>query len=691
MQMFAGHNAADSIDLSTIEGRTAASKRLAMLQEHVSRLAVAAKRARATGNMAEAGRCQHEMQEMGRRMGAIENALRSSSPLAGLGAFGSYNQFGTAMTYNRTADAELKLKRESLDKATDALRQKDAEIAGLVKQVRGNRAALDKAGALSIGKKSYLKGEIEELEKKIARAGTIRKDLLKKQEAARKEYEKALALARAPGKVVDNLEDKIADLKTQEARHKAGVDAAEKKLKDLKADLAKAGALSLAKKSYIKDEIERYEKIRRDQVKFLEQVRGKIRDLSGDLGKAKVYERVADQKADAAQGRTSVQLIKPGTFRMQAPAGTIAVTDIKTKVKVEGLNKQIAGLHQDMRELSGKIKEDVVAGKDGKGILILIQNLRGKSDSLRDVTYTRDVIIFGPNGARANRARADQARITATEIDIKQVEASRLPAGSKAALLAKLKEHLMGARGQLGSSQKAIASIAAGRVKTLPKLRQINPSALSNQKRQLALKPTAKAPDSALIALLAREFASAVPPIKGESPESYVLRLKRYVARGAIVAANTQTEGKSTAEAVKAAVKDVVVQDAPAIEEEARLQVSAPAGEQAVATTVNAAEAAIVQAAVEAAPEAMAEAPPPSESVAADIIAAPADANATPATASEVVAKLEAASAEGTADQAAVAAASEGEDEKPWYARPSGMVLIGVAALIGYKALTSRE
>jgi hypothetical protein len=41
-------------------------------------------------------------------------------------------------------------------------------------------------------------------------------------------------------------------------------------------------------------------------------------------------------------------------------------------------------------------------------------------------------------------------------------------------------------------------------------------------------------------------------------------------------------------------------------------------------------------------------------------------------------------------DEVAVAEASD-DEAKPWYSKPSGMVLIGIAAIIGYKALASKE
>ena len=687
MQMFAGFNAADQIDVTTLEGRTAAMQRMAMLAERIRHLSAAAMRAKAMGRAAEALRCQHEAQELGVRIRQMEMCLSMSSPLAG------FSGYGAAPAYSMSADADLKAKQNALDKATSAIKSTDTNIKKLIEEVSSLSKQLDRAGALDIGKKSYLKDEIKERETKINRLRDIRKDQLKKQEDAKKELEKASALARAPGQVAARLEVTIEDLKGQEARHQGGVAAADKKLKELRSDLDKAGALAISKKGFIKDEIERYEKVKREQTKFLEQVRAKIRDLSAELGKAKAYAQAKTTKAVTATRQVTV--VKTGAkAEVVKQQGGLAVRSVGDKVRVDGMNKQIAADTQALRELNESIRSGMKSGKDVKGLLILIDKARSKADTIRDVTFKRDSITLGVAGARAARARGDQNRVIGTEIELQSVKTSGISSLGRVAVIRKLEEHLKSARAALGHSQKEISSVAAGRVKALPKLRQVNPSVLTNQKRQLALKPNAPQPNDAMLKMLSQAFAAAVPPIKGEKPEDYVLRLKRYVARGAIVAANTQADGKPPVDAVKAAVKEVVVQDAPAIEEEARMKVTAPAGEEAVATAVNAAEATIVQAAVAAAPEAMAEAAPPSEQAAAEIVATPAEANAEAAPVSEVIEKISDVTVPGQEAAATTdtdAARVDDGENVPWYRRPSGMILIGVGALIGIKALTSKE
>ena len=117
------------------------------------------------------------------------------------------------------------------------------------------------------------------------------------------------------------------------------------------------------------------------------------------------------------------------------------------------------------------------------------------------------------------------------------------------------------------------------------------------------------------------------------------------------------------------------------VEEEAKNKVQAPAGEEVVAQTVDAATPAIVEAATAAQPELMAQ-------------AAPADSATTTDPNTQVVpTTVEGAVAEAKEETKEVEAASgtESEDTRPWYMKPSGMALIGVAALIGYKALASKE
>lgn len=687
MQMFAGFNAADQIDVTTLEGRTAAMQRMAMLAERIRHLSAAAMRAKAMGRTAEALRCQHEAQELGVRIRNMEMCLTMASPLAG------FSGYGAAPVYSRSADAEMKAKQEALDKATAAVVATDKSIKQLINEIDTMKRQLNAAGALDLGKKSYLKGEIEEREKKIARARDIRKDQLKKQEAAKKELEKATALATAPGQVAARLDDTIDGLKDHEKTLQGYIAGADKKLKELRADLEKAGVLDLAKKNYIKEQIELYSKRKSDYSKDLEKTRAKIRDLSAELSRAKTYAQAKQTKAITATRQVTV--VKTGakaeTVKQQ---GGMAVRSVGDRVRVEGFNKQIAADTQALRELNEKIRAGIKSGKDVKALLILIDKARSKADTIRDITFKRDTVTLGSAGARAARARGDQNRVIGTEVELQSVKTSGISSLGRTIVISKLEEHLKAARAALAQSQKEISSVAAGRVKKLPKLRQVNPSVLTNQKRQLALKPNAPQPNDAMLRMLSQAFAEAVPPIKGEKPEDYVLRLKRYVARGAIVAANTQADGKPAVDAVKAAVKEVVVQDAPAIEEEARMKVTAPAGEEAVATAVNAAEATIVQAAVAAAPEAMAEAAPPSEQAAAEIVATPAEANAEAAPVSEVIANISDVTVPGQEAAATTdtdAARVDDGENVPWYRRPSGMILIGVGALIGIKALTSKE
>ena len=650
------------IDFTSLEARTAAMRQLAMIEERIKNLTAASIKARRSGKMHEALAAQSEISDLGIRQRYIETGLSCVHPLAGFGAFG----------VTIAPSAQSVLNRETKEAAALSARRDDLleKRAKLSKDILSLKSQLSRAGALELGKKSHLKSEIEEAEKAHKRVDNELKELDKKIKGQIGDLKEAQVLATNPAGMAAQLEVKIASLAGMEKSRNATISALDNSIKDLKKDLDRAGAMDFAKKSYIKGQIEKKESAKAAEVKELGKIRSQLKDLLADLGRAKTYAQVASTKATTVVTPTKVV----------TATGLVKTLNTKDRLRVDSLATKIADLDKQADELYKRVSDRLKdKNADAKLIIALMESQRGKRMEIRALKFELDTLKSGAAAARGLRLQEDKDRIVRVKARIEEVKKSPLPLQVRVPLLKDLNDHLAKCESLVKASGLSnLLHVRKGIA--LPIWRKVSPSQLAARKRTLTLKPSAAAPSVDMVKALSAAFAQAIPPLKDEKPEDYVARLKLYVSRGAVVAANNVADGAPKQEAVATAVKEVVVQDAPALEEEAKNKVQAPAGEEVVAQHVDAATPAIVEAATVAAPELMAQAAP------ADSSAAAADPNV-----QVVPTTVEAATAEAQEENKEVIAPADGEDTRPWYMKPSGMALIGVAALIGYKALASKE
>lgn len=666
----------DHFDVSTLEGRTAAARTAAMIQERIRRVTGMLQQARAMGRQHEVVRCQHELAELAVRRDRILLALSSTPPLAGLAIAGG---FGAAMTSVPRAAMNV-------EEAEDRLREITSEIEDLDQQVQKIAASPRMTDRVKI--KSMRK---------------LRQQLLARQAEAVKGVKQAHNLAANPEGTAQAASEKMTQVMAEEGQLRARLPEFDKEIVDISKTI---NAAPLLRRAALRKKLEAKKNERAAFIKRITALAKESKALQATSTNANLYAKLK-QNAVRDLATSKVRPVVPGQ-RLQHVAHpglqtvksgeTVAVTP-KDKVRIDGLNRRIAAITSELRGLSEHIQAAVASGKDPKAVIVMIGKARSLSDTLRALTFQRDQISRGIVFARAERVRHDEARVYATQVDIRNVEQSNLPAAGKMLLLNNLGDYLRAVMAQLEESRRQISSVAAGKVMRLPRLREIGAGQLRNAKRQLALSPRAGRPSTAMIGALAVKFSQCLPPKPGESAEAYLLRIKRYVARGAVVAANAEAQGTPTATAVEEAVKDVVVNDAPAIEEEAAANVTAPAGEEAVASVVNENLDVVVAAATAVAPETMAavvspEVPQTQTELA---IEEQKDQPATAAVeelAAEVLAVETAQAAAPTTSVDAAPEASMGDANSapvPWYKTTKGMIGIGIVAFLGYRALTSEE
>jgi hypothetical protein len=657
---------APHIDLSSIEGRTAASTRAAMITAEIQKLTFALHAARARGHSHEVSHIERRIHGLMNERAHIFSALQHSNPLPGIGGFG--------MNFGASASAVAAKEQADVRRIDDRIRSLEAQKKKLQGEIAGFKKDLAKAGALNLGKKSYLKGEVDEREKAIGKINNEISELGKKRKTQFSQAKEATALAVQPAKVAADLKKKL-DLAQSEANRLGDqVRALTKSIEAFEKDLKSTSAIQIARRAYINKEIDKKRDQRSDVTKKLTKVTSEIKELSEKLGKAKTYSVVASSRQDAVA------------------AVSTAALPVNDRIKVQALESQLSTLEKEADELEKGINAGLKSGKDSTALLILLNKRRDLGDTIRAKLFERDEKAKGRLVALNNRLTLDRSRVQSMESRIRQVKASSLSDAAKKPLLGHFAERLQVAKSNVEGTEKQIKGFFTRKVVKFAPLRTVSANQLGVVKRQLALNPNARQPSKALLAALAARFAQSNPPQPGESAEQYLTRLKLYTARGAVVASNAIASGTAPATAVNEAVKDVVVNDAPALEQEAKSQVSAPAGEQAVATQVTNHEEVIVQAAAAAAPELMQTAMPVEavQAAAAEGASAAAAVTTDPAAAAQAE---DAAASPAAADGKAEITTSEEDagDEKPWYSKPSGMVLIGIAAIIGYKALASKE
>ena len=228
----------------------------------------------------------------------------------------------------------------------------------------------------------------------------------------------------------------------------------------------------------------------------------------------------------------------------------------------------------------------------------------------------------------------------------------------------------------------------------------------------MGLIPGATLPEPEYIRGLVQLIAGEVPRKAGETHIVYMMRLRRYAYRAAIRLANARYLYRNRPFDIKTlaqtAVKETVVTDAPALEQEAAENVFAPAGEQDAVAVVDAATdvsigtvasspasvdpgaAAVVAAA--STPEFVPSTPAQQASVQQAEDTLQQYDTAVPAAAAEPEVAASAESQTTVAPtEAAAEIATEEKDERPFYKRPVGMAAILIGAFIGYRALRGRD
>ena len=253
------------------------------------------------------------------------------------------------------------------------------------------------------------------------------------------------------------------------------------------------------------------------------------------------------------------------------------------------------------------------------------------------------------------------------------------------------------------------------------KLPKVTANLMSVTKNSVTLAPGATVPSAAAIQQLHSALRASVPKRSGETETLYEMRIRRYTYRAAVRLANYQqryvaTPGRFTpTQLVAATVKDTVKIDGPALEQESKSNVFAPAGEQIATREVDAAtgaKAAVIpartftpstvaqkQAVTPSAGSSSARttAPAAKTSAASSFIpqsfkppTAPAadsglDFNTSSADSSE------SAAAEAPADSAASTSSEpSGDESKPLWKSPMLWVGLGVVAFVGYKMKSAK-
>ena len=316
--------------------------------------------------------------------------------------------------------------------------------------------------------------------------------------------------------------------------------------------------------------------------------------------------RVVPAAASVTMPKFAPKFQSVPSFPLKMPAASAPKSNAVAKVKLDNISRQIAERADKMNTSGNLIQNALRSGTNPSSLEMLINTAQIASGDHRRLVFERDVLTLGLPKAKANRLVSDRVRLLAAKNDAKSAPFSSLPSASKPALTKKLNEYLQLVEVQVAQSERALTAPAGKRTLTLPSPRVVSANQLKSPKRQLSLAPSAAQPSPAMIQALSALFARALPPRKSEAPEKYVLRLKSYVLRGSLVAANKSTT-QSPADAVMEAVKEVITVDGPALEEEAAKGIVAPAGEEAVVSVIDASEDVIADAAAAAAPEKMAE------------------------------------------------------------------------------------
>jgi hypothetical protein len=413
----------------------------------------------------------------------------------------------------------------------------------------------------------------------------------------------------------------------------------------------------------------------------------------------------------AFQIRLKKALDKRNSIRAQLDVMRVHAGNIKDRAERYDSD---ADAHQ--KQLEAALREESLLRKPQTS---KVKNL------LAEIRQDRDVVrsaIFETEKTRLGLAQALQNRISRFEAAKKKsIEYARsysnllLSKATQQLLVDHAKENAHFFDSNITLDKRELAALKAakstGRVAAIASpgaARRVPANLLKHTKRSVGLIPGATLPEPEYIRQLMRLLAGEVPRRPGESELNYRMRLRRYTYRAAIRLANARYQYRNRPFSVQTlaqtAVKETVVTDAPALEQEAAENVFAPAGEQDAV--------AVVDAATDVSIGTVASSPASVDPGAAAVVAAASTSEFVPSTPAQQASVQQAedtlqqydttvpAAAEVTTTEeqpATPAADTSGEvsaaekDERPFYKRPVGMAAILIGALLGYSALRGRD
>lgn len=453
------------------------------------------------------------------------------------------------------------------------------------------------------------------------------------------------------------------------------------------------------------------------------------------------------RKADFSVLTKLVSQLKAATTERDRIKAQVKLFDAREK-KAEKLAREFdAKADSAYQKLKVLLTKEVGTRKsEVKEVNLILATNRINRDHFRTAIFDADKAEVGLEGALLRRIKRYTDSLPTYQKRMQDLERLPITDKTKAALVAFNRESIEFLNGNIKLDNRELAAIRSAKatgnkaVVTSPAaLKKFQPGLLKKQKQQLALSPGAALPAQAELLEMAKVFAKANPKKAGENEIAYDMRIRRFTYRGAIRLANLKEAARQKALAEKRtppiavtpamiveAVKTTVQIDAPAIEEEHKAAVFAPAGEQDAVSVVDAAtgaSAAVVPAAVPTAVtvgsqtvqqfqasttqqqadviQAAAAATAPSNTNVAAFVPTGQESAATalptiqPAAETavqqiDVAATIDQAKADVAAqnesDRAKVAPAAEDEAApKPFYKKPAGIATIGVGLLAAVK------
>ena len=232
----------------------------------------------------------------------------------------------------------------------------------------------------------------------------------------------------------------------------------------------------------------------------------------------------------------------------------------------------------------------------------LLAEMRMDRDSYRKTVFASEKAKLGLAAALTNRIkRSTKGKQQSEAVEAKYRDLP-LSKATRSVLVRHQNENQQFFRSVIDLDQNELAALNKAAQRTGKSVAVTSPAALAsyqsnllrNTKRSLSLSPGATVPSNEELRLLYIAVSRQLPRQKGETEQGYHMRIRRYVYRAAIRLGNYRQKysgqkSYSVAKLQEAAVRDTVVTDSKALEEEAKANVFAPAGEQSVTAVVDAA------------------------------------------------------------------------------------------------------